>query len=363
VGETPKQPSQFNRSLRVATGRIPELDGLRGLAILLVLVYHCAAFRAPRHSFVYYVMLPRVLMWSGVDLFFVLSGFLISGILIDGKSSPTYYSTFYLRRIHRIFPLYYLMMLLFVVGSALFSRSFLFASQTPIWPFLFFVQNIGFGITGAVWVGVTWSLAVEEQFYLLLPVVVRTLTRRTILQLAVICIVSAPVLRTILYLAGLRWDQIHALLPCRADAFALGVLAAILVRDETASLWVRKNRGAGYLYFAVLLCGSIGMLKLQETRFTETFGISLLDQMYFALLVLLLLAPVRPMTWIFRSNLLRWLGMVSYCLYLIHLVIWDSVFRIAGYSQPLITDIFSFSLAVLALFVMFSVANLSWNIS
>src|SRR5260370_30220392 len=118
-------------------------------------------------------------MWSGVDLFFVLSGFLIGGILMDSKDSPTYYRTFYLRRIHRIFPLYYLMIGLFVVGNLLLPNAFLFASPIPAWPFLFFLQNIGFGFTHAhARAAVPWSLAVEEQFYLLLPLVVRNLSRR-----------------------------------------------------------------------------------------------------------------------------------------------------------------------------------------
>lgn len=351
----------FNSSVGVATRRIPELDGLRGLAILLVLIYHWAAFRTVRHSFAYYLLAPRGLMWSGVDLFFVLSGFLIGGILLDSKSSPTYYSTFYLRRIYRIFPLYYLVISLLVVGSLFFPWSFLFANRMPIWPFLFFVQNI-FGITRAApLVGVTWSLAVEEQFYLLLPLAVRKLSRRAISMLAIFCIVNAPVLRTILFLWGFHWDQIKAPLPCRADALALGVLAAILVRNEAATLWIRQNIAAAYFYFALLLCGSIAMLKLQETRFTLTFGISLLDQMYFCLLVLLLLAPLRPIAWIFRLKWLRWLGTVSYCVYLIHQAIWYSIFRIAGYSQPLIMDFFSFSLAMLALVAVFCFAQLSWT--
>ena len=345
----------------VAKGRIPELDGLRGLAILLVLIYHCAAFRPVHHSVAYYLLAPRGLMWSGVDLFFVLSGFLIGGILLDNKNSPHYFSTFYRRRIYRIFPLYYLIILLLLAGSFIFPSSFLFASQMPKWPFLFFVQNI-FGIAHApMLVGVTWSLAVEEQFYLLLPLAVRSLSRRGICALAIFCILAAPVLRTILFFWGVSWDLIRAPLPCRADALALGVLAAILVRNETATQWVRQHITAGYVWFAILVCASLAMVKMQETRFTETFVISLLDQMYFCLLVLLLLAPLRPMTWIFRSNWLRWLGKVSYCTYLIHQTVWYSIFRLSGYSEPVIRGFGGFSVAILAMVVIFALAQLSWT--
>jgi peptidoglycan/LPS O-acetylase OafA/YrhL len=300
-------------------------------------------------------------MWSGVDLFFVLSGFLIGGILLDSKNSPTYFPTFYLRRIYRIFQLYYLMISLLMIGSLLFPSSYLFVSQMPKWPFLFFAQNI-FGIAHSpLLVGVTWSLAVEEQFYLLLPFAVRRLSRRAMLILAIVCIVGAPILRTILFHWGVSWDLIRAPLPCRADALALGVLTAILVRNEAATMWVRQNIKAGYFYFAILLCCALATLKFQETRYTETIVISLLDQMYFCLLVLLLLSPLRAMTWIFRSKWLGWLGKVSYCTYLIHWPIWYSIFRIAGYREPAITNFFSFSVAILAAFVVFSVAQLSWT--
>jgi peptidoglycan/LPS O-acetylase OafA/YrhL len=354
--------SCLSNSFAAATKRIPELDGLRGLAILLVLLYHCAAFQTTRHSFAYFLLLPRGLMWSGVDLFFVLSGFLIGGILLDSKHSTTYYSTFYLRRIHRIFPLYYLLISLLVLGSFLIPGSFLFASRMPTWPYLFFLQNMGFGITrGAILVGVTWSLAIEEQFYLLLPLAVRTLSRRAIFTMVVICIVSAPILRKILFLTGFSGEQIGALLPCRADALALGVLAAILMRHEAATLWIRQNIAAGYFYFAVLLCGSASLMKWPASRFMGTFDYCVLDQMYFCLLVLLLLAPLRPMTWIFCSKWLGWLGTVSYCVYLIHEVIWYSVFRVAGYSEPSIANISSLLLAALAMFITFSLAQLSWT--
>jgi peptidoglycan/LPS O-acetylase OafA/YrhL len=358
------EPKHAHASIapKSSLGRIPELDGIRGLAILMVLIYHCANFEPAKHSFAYYLLAPRALMWSGVDLFFVLSGFLIGGILMDSKNSPTYYPTFYLRRIHRIFPLYYLMISLFMAGSLLFPGSFLFTSRMPTWPYPFFFQNIGFGFTGAaVSVGVTWSLAVEEQFYLLLPLAVRTLSRRAIFIVAIVCIASAPILRTILSLEGLRWDKIHALLPCRADALALGVLAAMLVRNEAATRWVRHNISAGYVCFAILLCGPAAMLKFEQTRFIETLGISLLDLLYVCLLILVLVAPVRPMTWIFRGKWIRWLGTVSYCVYLIHPTVLASVFRIAGYSEPSIVDFRTFSLTAIALVVMFYLAQLSWK--
>jgi peptidoglycan/LPS O-acetylase OafA/YrhL len=183
------EPPSIPTTPRPLTGRIPELDGVRGLAILLVLVFHWAAFQPAPHSFAYYLMVPRNLMWSGVDLFFVLSGFLIGGGLIDNRASPNYFSTFYRRRIYRIFPFYYLMVGLFLIGSFVLPAAFLFTGAIPRWPFLLFVQNIGFAIPlAAPWLGVTWSLAVEEQFYLLFPFAVRGLSRKPVLIAVLGCI-------------------------------------------------------------------------------------------------------------------------------------------------------------------------------
>jgi peptidoglycan/LPS O-acetylase OafA/YrhL len=105
------------RTSRLA-GRIPELDGIRGLAILLVLVWHYFGHfeGVLQRSWQAYALATLRLSWSGVDLFFVLSGFLIGGILYDAKDSKSYYQTFYRRRILRIFPLYFLWIALFITG-------------------------------------------------------------------------------------------------------------------------------------------------------------------------------------------------------------------------------------------------------
>jgi len=347
---------------RRLTGRIPELDGVRGLAILLFLVYHWAAFQPVPHSLGYYLMVPRNLMWSGVDLFFVLSGFLIGGGLIDNRESDNYFRTFYLRRIHRIFPIYYLMIGLFLLGTIVFPTAFLFEGAMPRWPFLLFAQNIGFAIPlAAPWVGVTWSLAVEEQFYFLFPFLVRNLSHKALLITLLACIAFAPLLRTMLLLAGCAPLQIHSLLPCRADALGLGVLAAILVRSEIASDWIRRRRSVVYFCLAALAVSSAALLKWDQPRFVETFGLSLLDGMYFCLLVAVLMAPVAPLIRLFRAGWLRWLGTVSYCVYLIHQPIGFLLFQSAGYSELSIINISTGLLTLLVAALTLSVAQLSWR--
>src|SRR5688572_26568085 len=155
-------------------GRIPHLDAIRGVAVLMVLVWHyfCGNINAETHSTLAYLNRAFGLMWSGVDLFFVLSGFLITGILMDNASSPNYFKVFYIRRVCRIFPLYFLTILLFVLfGWFLTGPGFrwLFAEPLPLWSYLTFTQNfvMGFQVERAYWLGLTWSIAVEEHFYLI----------------------------------------------------------------------------------------------------------------------------------------------------------------------------------------------------
>src|SRR5712672_2069149 len=98
------------------TGRILQLDGLRGMAVILVVLYHYSLdLVLPTGSFLTYLKIPFRMGWCGVDLFFVLSGFLIGGILLDARESPKYFQVFYMRRVHRILPIYYLWVSLFVV--------------------------------------------------------------------------------------------------------------------------------------------------------------------------------------------------------------------------------------------------------
>ncbi|MGA8087925.1 MAG: acyltransferase [Terracidiphilus sp.] len=177
------------------SGRIPELDGVRGLAILLVVVFHYFVQSTQVTSrWINSTLWPLHLMVSGVDLFFVLSGFLIGGILYDARFAKNYYSTFYGRRVYRIFPVYFLWLMLFLLGLHLIGPHNatylhrLFNRDVPFWLYPLFLQNVFTAFRhqwGAEWISATWSLAVEEQFYLLLPFAIRVSTPRGILRMAV----------------------------------------------------------------------------------------------------------------------------------------------------------------------------------
>src|SRR6266478_6063614 len=199
-------PGGFQTSSR---GRIPELDGLRGLAILLVVLFHFItySYHGPSHTALSYFTKLFGLGWSGVDLFFVLSGFLIGGILLDVRESPRYFGTFYLRRIHRILPVYYVWILFYALifcmplgwfpATLEVSRSHL--SVAP--RYVFFLQNMAYqqGHFQWVWFAVTWSLAVEEQFYLIAPPLIRFLSNSRFAILSVAAVVFCPVLRGVVF--------------------------------------------------------------------------------------------------------------------------------------------------------------------
>ena len=175
-------PTTTTTERQPSAERILELDGLRGLAILLVVLCHyiTAVPHGRSHSLGSMAGTAMGLAASGVDLFFILSGFLIGGILLDstGTGSPNYYRTFYLRRFYRIFPVYYLWIALFAVISLVSPQ---FRLQTPYWVFLAFLQNYSRHRTAieVVWFGVMWSLGVEEQFYLLAPPLIRNTQQTT----------------------------------------------------------------------------------------------------------------------------------------------------------------------------------------
>src|SRR6202162_2023030 len=222
-------------------GRIAEVDGLRGLAILLVLFFHyVTAMSAPHHPLWALVTTSTGLFWSGVDLFFVLSGFLIAGILIDSPGSRQYFKTFYARRVHRIFPLYFGWLALFYLGIFLHADSRLgshiFHSDLPLWLYPLFQQNNGsflLNVEPPLWMAMSWSLAVEEQFYLILPAAVRFMNKAALIWLCGAAVVLSPIYRFAL-VAGHRqlnfgWE--FATLS-RLDGLAMGVAIALLVRNE-----------------------------------------------------------------------------------------------------------------------------------
>jgi peptidoglycan/LPS O-acetylase OafA/YrhL len=176
------QPMEhFQKTVRSihSLGHVPELDGLRGFAVGLVLVRHFW----PNAGFLSAAAPLADLGWIGVDLFFVLSGFLITGILMDSIGRPDYYQRFYKRRAFRIFPLYYAFLLLMFLFLAFWRQGYYLQRLrsewgSPLW-FVVYLANFVSAYSGKLVpfgpLGPLWSLQIEEQFYVFFPVLVRRL--------------------------------------------------------------------------------------------------------------------------------------------------------------------------------------------
>ena len=186
--------------------RIPSLDGYRGFALLMILVFHYVnnqIILTENPSF-FIIQLSKITSFTGtaLDLFFILSGFLIGSILLKNKRSSTYFRVFYLRRLLRIVPVFFLLLLTYAGLRQLNiydPDGFLFANELPIWTYFSFIQNyvMAFSDTyGARVLTPTWSLAMEEQFYLILPTMVFFVRRKLLPYIFVLLIVAAPIFFT-----------------------------------------------------------------------------------------------------------------------------------------------------------------------
>jgi peptidoglycan/LPS O-acetylase OafA/YrhL len=303
---------------------MPELDTLRGIAVLGVLLLHGFYWQYAGFSF---GRLARIFVlltgpgWLGVNLFFVLSGFLITGILLDSKNRPNFYRRFYTRRALRILPAYYgLLILLLVLRSS--SAAFVGLS------FVYLANMTGFfGV--ACDYGPLWSLAVEEHFYILWPTVVRKVTMKRLAWVSASIMVLVPVLRGVAFSVG--WGGLDWYTWFVADGLAAGSLLAILLRTHVSRTQVKQLCWL-LLASSVLLAGAgqpFGML----TR-NRLLGASLLwttiNIFFSSVLLLFLVAGSGAAKRFVDIPALRSLGYISYGLYLDHLLafrMYDRVFR------------------------------------
>ncbi|WP_160115224.1 acyltransferase family protein [Bryocella elongata] len=320
-------------------------QGLRGLAVLAVTLHH-----TPMGPF---ADVQRGMGWMGVDLFFVLSGFLITGILFDSLERPGYFRNFYVRRSLRIFPIYYLAFALLLVATpllrlrwSLWSLAYLGYGGNFVVPFLDLVRHNPTQVLMQVrghWtmvcdLGPLWSLCVEEQFYLVWPAVVWFVRdRRTLMRLCAVIFMVAPVFRTAAYLTAppreiggflLLWSSFT-----RCDTLLVGAWLALWLRGEKLTRSKLRGLGCGLIAGAGLMLvpsllqliqgarmaandGRIGMAWAHPATnpFTVTVGLSL-NALVCAGVLLLALDET---TWLSRMLRLRWLagvGTISYGVY------------------------------------------------
>jgi peptidoglycan/LPS O-acetylase OafA/YrhL len=351
------------------SGRIPELDGIRGIAIGMILITHFFAVITVPGSHLAYAFVPLRLTWTGVDLFFVLSGFLIGGILLDARASSNYFRVFYTRRFFRIVPIYAVLLLSVYFATALWQAGVLrgfyeiFGNHLPWLSFALFLQNFEMTLRntwGIFPLGVTWSLAVEEQFYLTLPLLIRFLPRRALLAVIFLGIGLAPVLRTVFHsLSPHNLWAWYTLMPCRADALLLGVLAAIALREPRwRNFLLNHRRLLSYALFFLLAGVAILVWRGPgaSTPLMVTAGFTWMALFY---LSILLHAVLFPGSWIghcLRWGWLRGLGIIAYGTYLFHEFFLGLFFG----RLPFIRSWREFGVSMLALAFTIVFCRLSW---
>lgn len=348
--------------------RIAELDGLRGIAIALVLWHHLVApYLVPgRDVWSGWLLGATNLSWCGVDLFFVLSGFFIGGILLDQRGSARLARVFYLRRAVRILPLYYLTL------SATFTAIAIglpdATARYQAWTYATFLTNfLQAGSLTWEWLplAILWSLAVEEQFYLAAPWVARWLPAGHVPRFLLGLVGTALLFRTVaILLAPGRPLLVHVLMPMRMDALALGTLAAWLVRHEDGHLWLGWLRGhwrsglvLGLLPAAALtLCWPIeGGLLMAAGGYTLLAG-------GFACL-LLVTVVVRPpaLVRVLALRPLVLLGRYSFFLYLWHGLLAVTLIRFWGGPDFLLNSPTALLIVTGACALTLLVAWFSWR--
>jgi peptidoglycan/LPS O-acetylase OafA/YrhL len=308
---------------------MPELDVLRGIAILGVLFFH--GFRAD-YGELPFTGVRRLLIFAtqpgslGVNLFFVLSGFLITGILLESRSRPDYYRRFYTRRALRILPAYYSLLILLGIlhqaSAGFLGLSFIYLSN---------ITNF-FGISMDY--HPLWSLAVEEHYYIVWPSVVRNLKPRLLAQFSLALCLVIPLARAIAFhcghMLGGEWYTWFA-----ADGLAAGSLLAIVLRSSISRKRATAT-AAGLLTIApiLLIAGAPFGILSRQTILGASLEITLVNSFFAGVLLLFLIVGSSPHRMLVLSPSLQFFGYISYGLYLVHPMIFRIYDRLTGRFWP-----------------------------
>jgi peptidoglycan/LPS O-acetylase OafA/YrhL len=352
--------------------RIEALDGLRGLAVLAVMFYHFGHVTRVSSSAIdagyFFICMAG---WVGVDLFFVLSGFLITRILLENKGSATYFGTFYKRRILRIFPLYYayLAFIFLIYYPIAYGHSDLAAqekiravSENRVWFFLY-LSNVKQVMSGAFFganAGHLWSLAIEEQYYLFWPLVIRWTSPKALSALCGGMFLFAFLTRIYLYSKDVPPDSIYVFTLCRLDSLAVGSYLAVrsVTKQEIfpAKLWTFTPFYAGMVIVGLFLFGP----RPETSPVVYTIGLSIIA-LFFGSLVG---ANSSPHASFFNRPILRFFGKYSYALYMFHPLVRSVVYKAMGEPKVFLQSQLPWQFVFMAVCFGLSVllALLSWRL-
>jgi peptidoglycan/LPS O-acetylase OafA/YrhL len=357
----PRPPAQ-------ALARVPELDGIRGIAILLVLVSHFGKPACP----------PGVLSdildfgWVGVDLFFVLSGFLITGILLDSKGKPDYFRRFYLRRVFRILPIYYAYLIVFFHVVPMIAHAtgrlatFEYGRGDEAWYWIY-LSNWRDAVYQNAHLRHFWSLSIEEQFYIVWPLVVYLVPARILKYVCIAIAISSTALRFVAEHEGVSKHFLYGTTPFRLEGLALGALLALAARDAMLHKRIAKLIPWAWPVAAAVMAGVIvrsGSDHLSANM--GTYGYACVALLCWALVFwgTLQLGTKQLFARFLRTSWLVQFGKYSYGLYVWHVLFGGFVHTgvdAARHRWGLSWSLLPVSL-VIGIAVSYGVALLSWKL-
>jgi peptidoglycan/LPS O-acetylase OafA/YrhL len=325
---------------------------LRGIGVTLVILYHVC----PWENYPRAVYLLLNLPWMTMDAFFVLSGFLIAGILLDTRTRPDYYPAFYTRRALRILPLYYAFLLIYAALMWLWkghaSYTAMLANWGSPWWFFVYLGNIPTAITGrwpAGSLGPLWSLQIEEQFYLLFPLLVQRLSLKSLTRVLFALCCFSTVLRLLLYWLYPTNEVIeYVLLPCRMEGLAMGAWLAIRFRQGP---WPvnRKRLTVMVVCSLIVTVGSAAWSGFfMTTPFNRTIGFLLSPICCTFIIFWLIQLRGSRTTAALRIPSLQYIGKVSYAAYLFHVPVSNLVTTNNAIGRPLIIYALTFGFSALS---------------
>lgn len=323
-------PSSAIRMPTPSSAHLPALDGVRAVAILMVIVCHVVivchtANELPGMTKAQNLFASLAGMgWMGVDLFFVLSGFLITGILLDVRNPTKALRNFYARRVLRIVPLYVVYLLFIMLAAPALGLSSIEETaklrHTQLW---YWTYSMNFLVARDNWGATTllvshlWSLAVEEQFYLLWPVAALLLSPLTVRRTAVGCVIGAEVFRLMVILGGAGGHVNYVLLPSRMDSLAAGAFLACAFRDP--ALWPRILRARQGLTFVALLLMLATVLFHGTLDSQSSVGQLVLYPAVVAMATVVVSTGANGARWL-SGRLMGFIGRISYGMYVWHIL-------------------------------------------